>query len=43
MLAQNQLLHSIGARFSLNQIAQAHHTVEAGQTVDKVLVALTSL
>jgi NADPH2:quinone reductase len=40
MLAQNQLQHSIGARFALEQIAQAHQTVEAGQTVGNVVVDL---
>ena len=40
MLAQQQLQHSIGARFSLDQIAQAHQTVEAGQTVGNVVIEL---
>jgi NADPH2:quinone reductase len=40
MLAQNQLQHSIGARFSLEQVARAHQTVEAGQTVGNVVVDL---
>lgn len=40
MLAQQQLQHSIGARFALDQIAQAHQTVEAGQTVGNVVVDL---
>ena len=40
MLAQQQLQHSIGARFALEQIAQAHQTVEAGQTVGNVVVDL---
>mgnify|MGYP006171845543 CR=1 FL=1 len=40
MLAQNQLQHSIGARFALGQIAEAHRTVEAGQTVGNVVVDL---
>jgi NADPH2:quinone reductase len=40
MLSQPQLQHSIGARFSLDQIAQAHQTVEAGQTVGNVVVDL---
>jgi NADPH2:quinone reductase len=40
MLSQQQLQHSIGARFSLDQIAQAHQTVEAGQTVGNVVVDL---
>ncbi len=40
MLAANQLQHSIGARFTLNQVAQAHRTVEAGQTVGNVVIDL---
>ncbi|PUE07613.1 NADPH:quinone reductase [Limnohabitans sp. T6-20] len=40
MLAQQQLQHSIGARFALDQIAQAHQTVESGQTVGNVVVDL---
>jgi NADPH2:quinone reductase len=40
MLALKQLQHSIGARFSLDQIAQAHQAVEAGQTVGNVVVDL---
>lgn len=40
MLSQDQLQHSIGARFSLDQVAQAHQTVEAGQTVGNVVVDL---
>lgn len=40
MLAANQLQHSIGARFALAQIAQAHRTVEAGQTVGNVVIDL---
>jgi NADPH2:quinone reductase len=40
MLAQNQLQHSIGALFSLEQVARAHQTVEAGQTVGNVVVDL---
>jgi NADPH2:quinone reductase len=40
MLANNQLQHSIGARFTLDQVAQAHRTVEAGQTVGNVVVDL---
>jgi NADPH2:quinone reductase len=38
MLANHQLHHSIGARFSLEQIAEAHHTVEMGRTVGNVVV-----
>ena len=40
MLAQQQLQHSIGARFAMEQIAQAHQTVEAGQTVGNVVIEL---
>jgi len=40
MLSQQQLQHSIGARLSLNQIAQAHQMVEAGQVVGNVVVDL---
>lgn len=40
MLVANQLQHSIGARFALNQVAQAHRTVEAGQTVGNVVIDL---
>lgn len=38
LLAQQRLQHSIGARFALPQVAQAHRTVEAGQTVGNVVV-----
>ena len=40
MLAKNQLQHSIGARFALDQVVQAHHCVEAGQTVGNVVIDL---
>ena len=40
VLARQQLQHSIGARFGLAQIAQAHRTVEAGQTVGNVVIDL---
>jgi hypothetical protein len=42
MLSQNQLQHSIGARFPLAQMARAHQTVEAGQTVGNVVVDLSA-
>ena len=38
MLAQNQLQHSIGQRFALDQVAEAHRTVEAGQVVGNVVI-----
>ena len=40
MLADGQLQHSIGARFTLDQVAKAHRTVEAGQTVGNVVIEL---
>lgn len=40
LLSQQQLQHSTGARFTLGQIALAHQTVEAGQTVGNVVVDL---
>ncbi len=40
MLAQNQLQHSIGPRYALAQMAEAHRTVEAGQTVGNVVIDL---
>ena len=40
MLAAGQLQHSIGARYPLDQVAQAHRTVEAGQTVGNVVIEL---
>jgi NADPH2:quinone reductase len=40
MLAAGQLQHSIGPSFTLDQVAQAHRTVEAGQTVGNVVIEL---
>lgn len=40
MLAAGQLQHCIGARCALDQVAQAHRTVEAGQTVGNVVIDL---
>jgi NADPH2:quinone reductase len=40
MLSAQQLQHCIGARFALNQVALAHRTVEAGQTVGNVVIDL---
>jgi NADPH2:quinone reductase len=37
LLAAGQLQHTIGARFSLDQIAQAHEAVEAGQLGNVVI------
>jgi NADPH2:quinone reductase len=38
LLENQQLQHSIGARFALDQVALAHRTVEAGQTVGNVVI-----
>lgn len=40
MLVDGRLQHSIGASFALEQVAQAHRTVEAGQTVGNVVIGL---
>lgn len=40
LLTHNHLQHSIGARFALDQVVQAHHKVEAGQTVGNVVIDL---
>jgi NADPH2:quinone reductase len=40
MLVAGQLQHSIGASFTLDQVVQAHRTVEAGQTVGNVVIEL---
>lgn len=40
MLADQRLQLSIGARFALSEVVQAHQTVEAGQTVGNVVIAL---
>jgi NADPH2:quinone reductase len=40
MLAAQRLQLSIGARFALDQVVQAHQAVEAGQTVGNVVIAL---
>jgi len=39
MLAAQRLQLSIGARFALDQVVQAHQAVEAGQTVGNVVIA----
>ena len=41
LLQSQRLQHPIGARFTLDQIVQAHETVEAGQTVGNVVIDLT--
>jgi NADPH:quinone reductase len=38
MLAKDQLQHSIGQRLALDQVAEAHRTVEAGQVVGNVVI-----
>ncbi len=38
MLENKQLKHTIGATFSLQQTAEAHLTVEAGQTIGNVVI-----
>lgn len=40
MLADQHLQLSIGARFALGEVVQAHQAVEAGQTVGNVVIAL---
>jgi NADPH2:quinone reductase len=40
LLKAGQLQHSIGPRFSLDQIVLAHETVEAGQSLGNVVVDL---
>ena len=40
LLKAGQLQHSIGPRFSLDHIVQAHETVEAGQSVGNVVLDL---
>jgi NADPH2:quinone reductase len=38
MLTQGRLTHTIGAVFALDQVVQAHQTVEAGQTIGNVVL-----
>jgi NADPH2:quinone reductase len=38
MLTNQQLKHSIGAEFTLDQVVQAHETVEAGKTIGNVVI-----
>ncbi|NDC60422.1 MAG: NADPH:quinone reductase [Betaproteobacteria bacterium] len=38
MLANQLLAHTIGAVFTLDQVVQAHQTVEAGQTIGQVVL-----
>jgi NADPH2:quinone reductase len=40
LLSAQRLRHSIGARFSLDQIAAAHEAVEAGREIGNVLINL---
>jgi NADPH2:quinone reductase len=40
MLENKQLRHTIGATFSLQQTAEAHQTVEAGQTIGNVVISV---
>jgi NADPH2:quinone reductase len=40
LLQAGQLQHSIGPRFGLGQLVQAHETVEAGQALGNVVVDL---
>ena len=40
LLAAQQLQHSIGAQFKLDDVALAHRTVEVGQTVGNVVIEL---
>ncbi|NDD24946.1 MAG: NADPH:quinone reductase, partial [Betaproteobacteria bacterium] len=37
LLARGQLQHTIGARFTLDQIVKAHEAVEAGQLGNVVI------
>lgn len=38
LLENRQLIHSIGAEFTLAQVVQAHEAVEAGQTIGNVVI-----
>lgn len=38
MLKNKQLTHSIGAELSLDQVVQAHETVEAGKTIGNLVI-----
>jgi NADPH2:quinone reductase len=38
MLKNQQLIHSIGAEFTLDQVIQAHETVEAGKTIGNLVI-----
>jgi hypothetical protein len=40
MLQRRQLVHAIGAEFSLDECVQAHETVEAGKTIGNVVIHL---
>jgi NADPH2:quinone reductase len=38
LLQERKLQHTVGARFGLSQIAQAHEAVEQGQVVGHVVI-----
>ena len=40
LLQAGQLQHTVGQRFSLDHIVQAHETVEAGQVIGNVVIDL---
>ncbi len=40
MLERGELIHTVGARFPLSEIAAAHEAVEAGATLGNVVVDL---
>jgi NADPH2:quinone reductase len=40
MLAGDQLIHTVGARFPLSEIAAAHEAVEAGATIGNIVIDL---
>lgn len=38
LIAEEKLVHSVGARFALDQIVEAHETVEKGETIGNVVI-----
>jgi len=40
LLREHKLKHSIGARFSLDRIVEAHEAVEAGQTIGNIVIPI---